>query len=220
MTNRAKTTTTTTTTTGPGGSTTVQQPAGHDDRISNQASVTGTSGPSPPSPAPPLPAPTTSENPKLDQPGSNAPGPSSSPPIPNRNNIRNRVELDSVSPGVERPNPMVSPVTPSSPSQHNFSYPARAPPTGVPRQVPSQDPHLQQPSENLQQHETHHQVGHVDRANPAPLRPGHLPQNPQKQSTLANLRTAAAGIHVSSYLLLCNLAHYSIGSGRGAPRHA
>ena len=111
--------------------------------------------------------------------------------------MRNRVELDSVSPGVERPNPMVSPVTPSSPSQHNFSYPARALPIGVPRQLPLQDLHSQQPTEHLQQHEAHHQVSYGDRAHPAPLRTGHLPQNQQKHSTLANLKTAAAGIHVS-----------------------
>jgi hypothetical protein len=64
---------------------------------------------------------------------------SSSPPIPEKNNIRNRLELDSVSPAVQRPNPMdeaVSPITPGSPNRANFSYPSRAPPQGVPRQVP------------------------------------------------------------------------------------
>lgn len=187
----------------------MQQPAGHDDGISSQASVTGTSGPSPPSPAPPLPAHSNDGTPPQ-QPDVTVPGPSSSPPIPNRNNMRNRVELDSVSPGVERPNPMISPISPSSPSQHNFSYPARAPPAGVPRPVPSQEftsqqpsnysqqpyDHLQQPYDHLQQHQAHHQVGYGDRAHPAPLRPGHQSQTPQKQSTLANLKTAAAGIHV------------------------
>lgn len=110
--------------------------------------------------------------------------------------MRNRVELDSVSPGIERPNPLVSPISPSSPSQLHFSYPARAPPAGVPRQVPSQEFSPQQPYD-LQQQQPHQQVGYGDRAHPAPLRPGHQPQIQQKQSTLANLKTAAAGIHVS-----------------------
>ena len=206
-----QTTTTTTTTTGPGGSTTVQQPAGHDDSVSTQANVTGTTGPSPPSPAPPLPAAVGgTHKPGLSDPNStpaataavvSAPGPSSSPPIPNRNNIRNRVELDSVSPGVERPDPLVSPITPSSPTHPHFSYPARAPPSGVPRQIPVQDFNAQQSADHLQQYQAHHQTSHGDRAHPTPLRPGHQSQNQQKQSTLANLKTAAAGIHVSVYLL-------------------
>jgi hypothetical protein len=207
----------------------VQQPAGHDQSVSTQASVTGTSGPRPPSPAPPLPAQDHLSTPP-NQSVSTVPAPSSSPPIPNRNNMRNRVELDSVSPGIERPNPLVSPITPTSPSGHNFSYPARAPPGGVPprkslsqefnaqqsqkpfdhSQTPSvppvlqqpfnqpqQPPVLQQPYNHSQQHQTPHQVGFGDRTHPAPLRPGHQPQTQQKQSTLANLKTAAAGIHVS-----------------------
>lgn len=202
----------------------MQQPAGHDETVSTQASVTGTSGPSPPSPAPPLQMERASTPPK--QSGPVVPGPSSSPPIPSRNNMRNRVELDSVSPGIERPNPLVSPITPSSPLGHNFSYPARAPPAGIPRQATSQEFNSQhpfdqppssfglpqqpfnhsqhspvpppQPYDHLQQHQAHHQVGFGDRAHPGPLRPGHQPEPQQKQSTLANLKTAAAGIHVGS----------------------
>jgi hypothetical protein len=135
----------------------------------------------------------------------------SSPPIPQKNNIRNRLELDSVSPAIQRPNPMdtpVSPVTPSSPTNRaNFSYPSRAPPQGVPRQVPvqshagQQQPTPQQWGEawNSQQH-----TGYDNELNrPVPFRAGHTPQQqpqgvPQKQPTLANLKAAAHGIHVSS----------------------
>jgi hypothetical protein len=134
----------------------------------------------------------------------------SSPPIPQRNNIRNRLELDSVSPAVQKPNPMdtpVSPVTPSSPSNRaNFSYPSRAPPQGVPRQVPVQSPTgHQQPTPqqwgeawNSQQH-----TGYDNESSrPVPFRAGHTPQPPpqgvpQKQPTLAGLKAAAHGIHVS-----------------------
>jgi hypothetical protein len=138
----------------------------------------------------------------------------SSPPIPQRNNIRNRLELDSVSPAVQRPDPMdaapVSPITPSSPSNNaNFSYPSRAPPQGVPRQVPvqqymgHQQPTPQQWGEawNTQQH-----TGYDESSRPVPIRVGHTPPQqqqspqgvPQKQATLANLKAAAHGIHVSS----------------------
>lgn len=142
--------------------------------------------------------------------------PSESPPIPQRNNIRNRLELDSVSPAVQRPNPMdapVSPITPNSPSNRdraNFSYPSRAPPQGVPRQVPAQLQPGQHPSSqqqptpqqwgeawNSQQH-----VGYDNEAGrPVPFRVGHSPSQPQshqaqKQPTMANLKAAAHGIHV------------------------
>lgn len=134
----------------------------------------------------------------------------SSPPIPQRNNIRNRLELDSVSPAIQRPNPMdapVSPITPSSPSNRaNFSYPSRAPPQGVPRQVPGQmyaghqQPTPQQWGENwnTQQHTGYEN----DTSRPIPFRAGHSPSQqppqgvPQKQPTLANLKAAAHGIHV------------------------
>jgi hypothetical protein len=134
-----------------------------------------------------------------------------SPPIPQRNNIRNRLELDSVSPAVQRPNPMdtpVSPITPGSPSNKaNFSYPSRAPPQGVPRQVPTQlQSGLQQPTPqqwgeawNTKQH-----TGYDNESSrPVPFRAGHTPVQqqpqgvPQKQPTLANLKAAAHGIHVS-----------------------
>jgi hypothetical protein len=140
----------------------------------------------------------------------------SSPPIPQRNNIRNRLELDSVSPAVQRPNPMdtpVSPITPGSPSNKaNFSYPSRAPPPGVPRQIPGQlqpgqmqaghqQPTPQQWGEawNTQQHNGYD----TDASRPIPFRAGHTPQPPpqgvpQKQATLASLKAAAHGIHVSS----------------------
>jgi hypothetical protein len=194
------------------------------------------SGPSPPSPMPPLPpsenpvpglTPQTSYN-EITPPmhANHAPNhhqaqvppqhvtipENSSPPIPQRNNIRNRLELDSVSPAVQRPNPMdapVSPITPSSPSNKaNFSYPSRAPPQGVPRQVPvqpqtgNQQPTPQQWGEawNTQQH-----TGYDNESSrPIPFRVGHTPQQqppqgvPQKQPTLANLKAAAHGIHVSS----------------------
>jgi hypothetical protein len=147
----------------------------------------------------------------------------SSPPIPQRNNIRNRLELDSVSPAIQRPNPMdtpVSPVTPSSPSNRaNFSYPSRAPPPGVPKQVPNSiqplQPHQgqsyqghQQPTPqqwgeawNTQQHNGYNE----EASRPVPFRVGHTPTpqqqqahaQPQKQPTLANLKAAAHGIHVS-----------------------
>ncbi|KAH7389694.1 hypothetical protein DE146DRAFT_620147 [Phaeosphaeria sp. MPI-PUGE-AT-0046c] len=126
-----------------------------------------------------------------------------------RNNIRNRLELDSVSPAIQRPNPMdapVSPITPSSPSNKaNFSYPSRAPPQGVPRQVPGQmqagyqQPTPQQWGENWnsQQH-----TGYANDANrPIPFRAGHTPPQqppqgvPQKQPTIANLKAAVHGIH-------------------------
>lgn len=144
----------------------------------------------------------------------------SSPPIPQRNNIRNRLELDSVSPAIQRPNPMdapVSPITPSSPTNRdraNFSYPSRAPPQGVPRQVPAQQlppqlqPGHQQPTPqqwgeawNTQQH-----LGYDNESSrPVPFRAGHTPSQsqqplqhqPQKQPTMANLKAAAHGIHVS-----------------------
>lgn len=135
----------------------------------------------------------------------------SSPPIPQRNNIRNRLELDSVSPAIQRPNPMdapapVSPITPSSPSGNaNFSYPSRAPPQGVPRQVPAQlqAGHQQQTPQqwgenwNTQQHGGYEN----DSSRPIPFRAGHTPPQqipqgvPQKQPTLANLKAAAHGIH-------------------------
>jgi len=194
----------------------VQQPAGHDDRISSQASVTGRFGPSPPSPAPPMP-----HNTPPKQIGPALPGPSSSPPVPERNNMRNRVELDSVSPGIEKPNPLVSPITPSSPTGgHNFSYPARAPPAGVPRHVPSQEFNSQQSNDYMQQHQAPQQVGYGDRAHPAPLRPGHQPQTPHKQSTLANLKIAAAGIHVSSFSSYSVLFNILLGRWRSTPRYA
>lgn len=60
--------------------------------------------------------------------------------------MRHRVELDSVSPGVERPNPL-APVSPTNTTQANFSYPARAPPPGVPRKVPSQQLPMQSPEQ-------------------------------------------------------------------------
>jgi hypothetical protein len=146
----------------------------------------------------------------------------SSPPIPQRNNIRNRLELDSVSPAIQKPNPMdapVSPITPSSPSNRaNFSYPSRAPPQGVPREVPvqsyagNQQPTPQQWGEawNSQQH-----TGYDNEASrPVPFRAGHTPQQqppqgvPQKQPTLANLKAAAHGIHVStSYISSCTITH-------------
>ncbi|KAF2025444.1 hypothetical protein EK21DRAFT_76404 [Setomelanomma holmii] len=130
-----------------------------------------------------------------------------------RNNIRNRLELDSVSPAIQRPNPMdapVSPITPSSPSNRaNFSYPSRAPPQGVPRQVPAQlqpgmQPGHQQPTPqqwgenwNQQQH-----TGYDNEASrPVPFRAGHTPQPQQQQGlaerkpTIANLKAAAHGIH-------------------------
>jgi hypothetical protein len=147
----------------------------------------------------------------------------SSPPIPERNNIRNRLELDSVSPAIQRPNPMdtpVSPITPNSPSNRaNFSYPSRAPPQGVPKQVPApiqplqphqgqsyqghQQPTPQQWGEawNSQQH-----TGYNEEASrPVPFRVGHTPTPqqqqahgpPQKQPTIANLKAAVHGIHVS-----------------------
>lgn len=146
---------------------------------------------------------------------------SSSPPIPERNNIRNRLELDSVSPAVQRPNPMdeaVSPITPGSPNRANFSYPSRAPPQGVPRQVPAphnapppipghQQPTPQQWGEawNSQQHQPNPGFpGYDETSRPVPYRVGHSPAQPgphgppQKQPTIANLKAAAHGIHVSS----------------------
>ncbi|KAF2656851.1 hypothetical protein K491DRAFT_596198 [Lophiostoma macrostomum CBS 122681] len=146
------------------------------------------------------------------------------PPIPNRSNMRHRVELDSVSPGVEHANPLASPVSPGSPTRANFSYPARTPPPGVPRKIPSQDfapqqslagqpsnpqysqyptqpqgqPPMHQNQLNQQQSQQQPSYGFPSGPHPAPLRPGHIPessQNPQKPSTLANLKTAAAGIH-------------------------
>ncbi|EAT87606.2 hypothetical protein SNOG_05215 [Parastagonospora nodorum SN15] len=130
-----------------------------------------------------------------------------------RNNIRNRLELDSVSPAVQRPNPMdtpVSPITPGSPSNKaNFSYPSRAPPPGVPRQIPGQlqpgqmqaghqQPTPQQWGEawSTQQHNGYD----TDASRPIPFRAGHTPQPPpqgvpQKQATLASLKAAAHGIH-------------------------
>ena len=166
---------------------------------------------------------------------------SSSPPIPAKNNIRHRVELDSVSPGVQRPNPMeevVSPVAPSSPNRANFSYPARAPPQGVPRQVPvdGMPPQQQQagvppvppvPGQQQQRRSSIPQLPahqqqqsgmpppmpsqqpssippslqsginsnpNNDPNRPVPYRAGH---DLNKQSTMANLKAAAAGIHVS-----------------------
>lgn len=210
------TTTTTTTTSGPGGSTTVEQPVGS----KGVGSITNTSGPSPPSPASPLPAnhqhhqtpglPTQSSIPESLTP----PMPTQyqqgaglthevsrveepSPAIPNKSNIRNRLELDSVSPAIQRPNPMdstVSPITPSSPGRANFSYPARQPPQGVPRQVPSQYGAPVQQSEvppmptNLQPGS-----GYNDPSRPLSFRASH---DGQRQSTMANLKAAAAGIHV------------------------
>lgn len=239
------TTTTTTTTTGPGGSTVVQQPAGGDP---SRASITSTSGPSPPSPAPPAlanymqgpgnhqqgtghqqdagyrqglghqqsvshHARNSEHEPHISIPGDSippmpthhqdqgqglAPRPlnvgSSSPPLPTKSNIRNRVELDSVSPGIERPNPItdpVSPVAPSSPSRANFSYPARAPPQGVPRQVPSQHFSTPQPPSDASQ-------SYADPNHPVQAKaPAGQGEYHQKPSTLANLKLAAAGIHVT-----------------------
>jgi hypothetical protein len=132
----------------------------------------------------------------------------SSPPIPQRNNIRNRLELDSVSPAIQRPNPMdapVSPITPGSPTNRaNFSYPSRAPPQGVPRQVPAQlqpgqlQPTPQQWGENWNQQQ---HTGYDNEASrPVPFRAGHAPQQQQhpaeKKPTIANLKAAAHGIHV------------------------
>jgi hypothetical protein len=165
----------------------------------------------------------------------------SSPPIPERNNTRNRLELDSVSPAIQRPNPMetpVSPITPGSPSNRdraNFSYPSRAPPQGVPRQVPAQLqpgkplPSHQQPTPeqwgqawNSQQH-----TGYDNEASrPVPFRVGHSPSQPhppQKQPTLANLKAAAHGIHVRSdlkeHVYLIALTSSLIGRRRSSPRH-
>jgi hypothetical protein len=141
----------------------------------------------------------------------------SSPPIPERNNIRNRLELDSVSPAVQRPNPMetpISPITPGSPSNKaNFSYPSRAPPQGTPRQVLAG--HLQPTPEqwgqawNSQQHQPQMpQAGYDEASRPIPFRAGHNAQQPQgvpqKQPTLANLKAAAHGIHVGLNLCHCH----------------
>lgn len=166
----------------------------------------------------------------------------SSPPIPQRNNIRNRLELDSVSPAIQRPNPMdapapVSPITPSSPTgRANFSYPSRAPPQGVPRQVPGQTPMgHQQPTPqqwgenwNTQQHTGYEN----DTSRPIPFRAGHSPLQqppqqppqgvPQKQPTMANLKAAVHGIHVSD---TCCCIHMSreltsfTGCRRGSTRY-
>jgi hypothetical protein len=156
-----------------------------------------------------------------------------SPPIPQRNNIRNRLELDSVSPAVQKPNPMdapVSPITPSSPSNKaNFSYPSRAPPQGVPRQIPAQlQPGQQQPTPqqwgeawNTQQHTGYD--NEPDR--PVPFRVGHAPSQasqgaPQRQATLANLKAAAHGIHVRVFRMLHMRTHMltiSTGSWRSPP---
>lgn len=143
----------------------------------------------------------------------------SSPPIPARNNIRNRLELDSVSPAVQKPNPMdapVSPITPSSPSNRaNFSYPSRAPPQGVPRKVLNpafqQTPQQWGESWNEAQHgaydessrPTPYRAGHAQDAQPpahsTPVQNAPVHHPPQKQATLANLKAAAHGIHVSPY---------------------
>lgn len=214
----------------------MEQPVNGNHSASQSGASINTSGPSPPSPMPPLPpsenpvpglTPQTSYSdvtppmqanlgPHPHQHQHQAPQPqvaipeNSSPPIPQRNNIRNRLELDSVSPAVQRPNPMdapVSPITPSSPSNKaNFSYPSRAPPQGVPRQVPVQlGPGQQQPTPqqwgeawNTQQH-----TGYDNESSrPIPFRAGHNTQQPpqgvpQKQPTLANLKAAVHGIHVS-----------------------
>jgi hypothetical protein len=190
----------------------VEQPTGSSANSTTEAHVTNTSGPSPPSPAPPAHA--SHSAPGAPHSASVAPHstpvaplaapvappkPNPSPPIPNRNNMRNRVELDSVSPGIEAPNPLASPVSPNSPTRPNFSYPARAPPPGVPRQVPVQPG----PGDHLQQYQTQHDVGHAEPSHPAALIPGQPPpqsqlHNQQKHPTLANLKLAAAGIHVSA----------------------
>ncbi|KAH8701463.1 hypothetical protein GQ44DRAFT_717535 [Phaeosphaeriaceae sp. PMI808] len=226
VTTMTTTTTTTTTTTGPGGTTTVEQPVGN-NVSQGGGSITNMSGPSPPSPMPPLPpsqnpvpgltpqasrtdiTPPMHANPnqyRYQEPPQQATIPeNASPPIPQKNNIRNRLELDSVSPAIQRPNPMdqqqASPITPSSPSSRaNFSYPSRAPPQGVPRQVSTeqQQPTSHQLGEscNSQQHSGYEN----ESSHPVPFRAGHAPQQvPQspahKQSTLANLKAAAHGIH-------------------------
>ena len=141
---------------------------------------------------------------------------------------------------------VVSPVTPSSPNRANFSYPARAPPQGVPRQVPGNGIHPDHQRMDSQQHQegippvppvpgqqqpprrssipqmpayqqqqsgmppmpnqqpssippslqsgiNTNNVNDSDR--PVPYRAGH---DLNKQSTMANLKAAAAGIHVST----------------------
>jgi hypothetical protein len=189
---------------------------------------------------------------------------SSSPPIPAKNNIRHRVELDSVSPGVQRPNPMedtVSPITPTSPSRANFSYPARAPPQGVPRQVPAngmppQQQHMDQQQPGIppvppvpeQQHrrssipqlpaQQQQQAGMpppMPNQQPPSLQPGFNPNDPNrpipyraghdlnKQGTMANLKAAAAGIHVSLHHLQTHLQDTKLtprsGRRRNPPRN-
>jgi hypothetical protein len=171
---------------------------------------------------PPMQAMHSSQGQHLQQPPQHLTIPeNSSPPIPHKNNIRNRLELDSVSPAIQRPNPMdapVSPITPSSPTNRaNFSYPSRAPPQGVPRQIPveslsaHQQPTPQQWGEawNGQQH-----TGYDNEfSRPVPFRAGHAPQPqpqgvPQKQPTIANLKAAVHGIHVSSTCTsTCKIIH-------------
>lgn len=134
----------------------------------------------------------------------------SSPPIPAKNNIRNRLELDSVSPAVQRPNPMeaqgaasqrpnpiitqahpgshsnpmdtqVSPISPNSPSNKaNFSYPSRVPPQGVPRQVHN-IPQQQNPQQWGESWNSQQHGGYDQSNRPIPLRMGHDSQPPQNQ---------------------------------------
>ncbi|KAF7571673.1 hypothetical protein PtrCC142_004063 [Pyrenophora tritici-repentis] len=171
------------------------------DRGNGSAQSIHTSGPSPPQPAPPQPDNHYHQGPGLSAQSAiphnvTPPIPSSShqqsglvipqdthndatssPPIPAKNNIRHRVELDSVSPGVQRPNPMeesVTPVSPGSPTRANFSYPARAPPQGVPRQVPANGMPLQQYYPDQQ-----HQHSDVP---PVPPVPGQQQQQPRRSS--------------------------------------
>ncbi|KAF2136497.1 uncharacterized protein K452DRAFT_362488 [Aplosporella prunicola CBS 121167] len=171
------TTTTTTTTTvtrvGPNGQTTVQIPRqenGTEEAPSSETTVTTS--------APP--------NVSQLQPPRNE-SHSRSPPIPTRSSMRDRAELDGALPGAAVGSaatdeaPVVTSVTPTTPTRPNFSYPGRSP-------VPSQD-RLSMPPHNF--------APQQGASVPAPLQINH-PQGQashHRGSTLSNLKSAAVGIH-------------------------
>lgn len=142
VTTATTTNTTTTTTTGPGGSTTVQVSNNESGSSSPHPNATNTTGPHPPLPAPITSTPhlhpsRTHKDAQYTNNPTDSINANYSPPIPSKSTMRDRVELGSTSPAVLLPNQGGSPVTLTSPSRPNASYPDRKPPAGVPIQVPA-----------------------------------------------------------------------------------
>jgi hypothetical protein len=154
-------------------------------------------------------------------------GDENGPPIPAKSNKRLSREMNYQPPRPisEVTEPPVSPVN-NSPSQHNFSYPARTPPHmgqqpssgqhSPPGQQYHQDQHPQQgqrqyqpyPGQQAQQnHQAYpHQPPHPGPAQASqnqpinqgqPMIPNSTGQQAPRPGTFQNLKVAAAGIHVS-----------------------